>query len=235
MELMISKKKIVLICARSGSKGIKDKNIQKIGKFNLLQSTIKQAKKIPHIKSVYVSTDSYKYKAIAENVGAVVPFIRSKSLSKDNTPEWKVWQNFIDKIGFHDEQIIIVLPTTSPNRKLSDINKGLKLFKKNQYDVVIAVTESEKNPYYNMLEKKGSILQLSKRSKKNFFRRQDAPKVYDMTTFFYILKCEFIRKKNSIHQGKIGCIKIPRIRATDIDTVIDLEFAKFIKKNLSNY
>ena len=235
MELMISKKKIVLICARSGSKGIKDKNIQKIGKFNLLQSTINQAKKIPHIKSVYVSTDSYKYKAIAENVGAVVPFIRSKSLSKDNTPEWKVWQNFIDKIGLHDEQIIIVLPTTSPNRKLSDINKGLKLFKKNQYDVVIAVTESEKNPYYNMLEKKGNILQLSKKSKKNFFRRQDAPKVYDMTTFFYILKCEFIRKKNSIHQGKIGCIKIPRIRATDIDTVIDLEFAKFIKKNLSNY
>ena len=94
---------------------------------------------------------------------------------------------------------------------------------------------SEKNPYYNMLEKKGNILQLSKKGKKNFFRRQDAPKVYDMTTFFYILKCKFIRKKNSIHQGKIGCIKIPRIRATDIDTVIDLEFAKFIKKNFSNY
>ena len=42
---MINRKKIVLICARSGSKGIKDKNIQKIGKFNLLQSTINQAKK----------------------------------------------------------------------------------------------------------------------------------------------------------------------------------------------
>ena len=130
MEQMINRKKIVLICARSGSKGIKDKNIQKIGKFNLLQSTINQAKKISHIKSIYVSTDSYKYKLIAEKTGAIVPFLRSKLLSKDSTPEWKVWKNFIDKMGFDDEQIIIVLPTTSPNRKLSDINKGVKLFKK---------------------------------------------------------------------------------------------------------
>ena len=235
MEQMINRKKIVLICARSGSKGIKDKNIQKIGKFNLLQSTINQAKKISHIKSIYVSTDSYKYKLIAEKTGAIVPFLRSKLLSKDSTPEWKVWKNFIDKMGFDDEQIIIVLPTTSPNRKLSDINKGVKLFKKNKHDIVIAVTKSEKNPYYNMLEKKGNILKLSKKIKKNFFRRQDAPKVYDMTTFFYILKCRFIRKKKSIHQGKIGSVTVPRIRATDIDTVIDLEFARFIKKNLSKY
>ena len=83
--------------------------------------------------------------------------------------------------------------------------------------------------------KKGNNLQLSKKDKKKFFIRQNLPKVYDMTTFFYILKCGFIRKKNSLHQGKIGGITIPRIRATDIDTVIDLKFARFINKNLCNY
>ncbi len=235
MDLMIKKKKIVLICARSGSKGIKDKNIQKIGKFNLLQLAIKQAKKIPNLKSIYVSTDSNKYKSIAEKTGAIVPFLRSKLLSKDNTPEWKVWQNFISKMRLNDEQIIIILPTTSPNRKLSDINKGIKLFEKKKHDIIIAVTESAKNPYFNMLEKKGNNLQLSKKNKKKFFIRQGLPKVYDMTTFFYILKCGFIKKKSSLHQGKIGGITIPRARATDIDTIIDLEFARFIKKNLSNY
>ncbi len=235
MELMINKKKIVLICARSGSKGIKDKNIQKVGKFNLLQLAINQAKKIPDLKSIYVSTDSKKYKSIAEKAGAIVPFLRSKLLSKDNTPEWKVWQNFINKMGFNDEQIIIILPTTSPNRKLSDINKGMKLFEKDKNDIIIAVTESARNPYYNMLEKKGNNLQLSKKNKKKFFRRQELPKVYDMTTFFYILKCGFIRKKKSLHQGKIGGITIPRVRATDIDTMIDLEFARFIQKNLGSY
>ena len=69
---------------------------------------------------------------------------------------------------FKDDQIIVVLPTTSPNRKLSDINKGLRLFKKNNHDIVIAVNESGKNPYYNMLEKKCNILQLSKKIKKIF-------------------------------------------------------------------
>ena len=105
MELMIKKKKIVLICARSGSKGIKDKNIKKTGKFNLLQLAIKQAKKIPNLESIYVSTDSDKYRSIAEKAGATVPFLRNKLLSKDNTPEWKVWQNFINKMGLNDEQI----------------------------------------------------------------------------------------------------------------------------------
>ncbi len=235
MELMIKKKKIVLICARSGSKGIKDKNIQKVGKFNLLQLAIKQAKKIPNLESIYVSTDSDKYRSIAQKAGATVPFLRNKLLSKDNTPEWKVWQNFINKMGLNDEQIIIILPTTSPNRKLSDISKGMKLFEKNKHDIIIAVTESTKNPYFNMLEKKGNNLQLSKKDKKKFFIRQNLPKVYDMTTFFYILKCGFIRKKNSLHQGKIGGITIPRARATDIDTVLDLKFARFINKNFSNY
>ena len=111
----------------------------------------------------------------------------------------------------------------------------MKLFEKNKHDIIIAVTESTKNPYFNMLEKKETIYNFQKKIKRNFFIRQNLPKVYDMTTFFYILKCGFIRKKNSLHQGKIGGITIPRIRATDIDTVIDLKFARFINKNLSNY
>ena len=74
MEQMINKKKIVLICARSGSKGIKDKNIQKIGKFNLSKSIIYQAKKIPNIQSIYVSTDSNRYKSIAEKTGLLFHF-----------------------------------------------------------------------------------------------------------------------------------------------------------------
>ena len=229
---MIDKKKIVLICARSGSKGIKDKNIQKIGKYNLLESTIYQAKKIPGIKSIYVSTDSNKYKFIAEKSGAIVPFLRSKLLSKDSTPEWLVWQSFINKMKLKDEQTLIVLPTTSPNRNLYDVNKGIKLFEKKKHDVVIAITESGRNPYYNMLEKKNNNLYLSKKIKKIFFARQNLPKVYDMTTFFYILKSGFIRKKKSLHHGKIGGVIVPRSRSVDIDTLIDLEFARLMKKKI---
>ena len=71
-------------------------------------------------------------------------------------------------MGLNDEQIIIILPTTSPNRKLSDISKGMKLFEKNKHDIIIAVTESTKNPYFNMLEKKETIYNFQKKIKRNF-------------------------------------------------------------------
>ena len=114
----------VLICARSGSKGIRNKNIKKLGKLSVLENTILQAKKLRYIKSVFVSTDSKKYKIIAENVGGTVPFLRPKYLSGDKISEWKVWKHFVKKMNFKKNDLIIILPTTSPFRKIKDILKG---------------------------------------------------------------------------------------------------------------
>tara|TARA_B100001057_G_scaffold501284_1_gene623198 strand:+ start:12251 stop:12958 length:708 start_codon:yes stop_codon:yes gene_type:complete len=227
----IKKKDIyVLVCARSGSKGIKNKNIKKIGKLSLLENTILQARKLRQIKSVFVSTDSKKYGIIAENAGAIVPFLRPKYLSGDKISEWKVWKHFIKKMNLKKNDIIIVLPTTSPFRKIEDILKGIRLYNKREFDVVIAVNESSRNPYYNMLEKKKNVFNLVKKQKKFFYRRQDVPKVYDVTTFFYIFNTNFLKQKKNLHDGKIGAIVVPKARSIDIDTKLDLMFARYLKK-----
>jgi CMP-N-acetylneuraminic acid synthetase len=220
----------VLICARSGSKGIKNKNIKKFGKLSFLENTILQAKKLGQIKSVFVSTDSKKYKTIAENVGATVPFLRPKYLSGDKISEWKVWKHFVKKMNLKKDDLIIVLPTTSPFRKIKDILNGIKLYNKNKFDVVIAVNESLRNPYYNILEKKKRSFYLVKKQKKFFYRRQDAPKTFDVTTFFYILNCKFICKKNSLYDGKIGAVIVPRERSIDLDTKFDFKISKLLNK-----
>ena len=91
---------IALICARGGSKGIKNKNLLKIGKKSLLRISIEQAKKIKAIKKIFVSTDSKKIAREAAKYGAIVPFIRPKNLGKDTTPEILVWRhavNFLNK------------------------------------------------------------------------------------------------------------------------------------------
>ena len=51
---------IGLICARSGSKGIKNKNLIKLSGKNLLSTAIKVGKKSKYIKEIYFSTDSKK-------------------------------------------------------------------------------------------------------------------------------------------------------------------------------
>ena len=72
------KKIIAIIPARSGSKGIKDKNIKLLNNKPLIHYSINAAKNSKFIDSIIVSTDSKKYADIALNCGAEVPFLRSK-------------------------------------------------------------------------------------------------------------------------------------------------------------
>ena len=220
-----------LICARSGSKGIKNKNIRKFNSKPLIFFPINLAKKINEIKTISVSTDSKKIAQISKNFGAQIPFLRPKKLSNDRSNEWDVWKHFATKKNLNSEdEIIIVLPTTSPFRKIEDVKRCIKLYKQKNFDVVLVVCKSNKNPYFNMMvKKKDNSLKISVKSKKNIVRRQDAPIVYDVTTFCYILSSKFLMRNKSLLSGKIGGIEVPAERSIDLDTELDLKIANILK------
>ena len=76
---MLHKKKIIaIISARGGSKRIKNKNLIKFGKINLIGNCIKNARKSKFIDKILVNTDSEEIKIAAENNGIAVPFLRKK-------------------------------------------------------------------------------------------------------------------------------------------------------------
>ena len=78
-------KTICIIPARGGSKGIKLKNLQKIGGKPLLYYPINAAKKSKVCDLILVSTDSKKIEKVAKKYGAEVPFLRKKKFSLDFT------------------------------------------------------------------------------------------------------------------------------------------------------
>jgi len=220
-----------LICARGGSKGIKNKNIKKFKGKPLIAYPIKLAKSIKKIQTVSVSTDSKKIANISKSFGAEIPFLRPKKLSADKTNEWDVWQHFAKQKNFNKkDQILIVLPTTSPFRKIEDIKKCIKLYKKQKFDTVLMVTKSNKNPYFNMMTKKSDkSFKLCMKFKKKIIRRQDAPVVYNITTFCYILSFEFLMKNKSFLDGKVGAIEVPNERSIDLDAELDFKLANMMK------
>lgn len=79
---------IAIIPARSGSKGLPDKNIIDFCGHPLIYYTIKAAQESGCFDEIMVSTDSSKYAKIAKMYGANVPFLRSEKMSSDNARSW---------------------------------------------------------------------------------------------------------------------------------------------------
>ena len=73
---------MAIIPARSGSKGIKNKNIKLLNEHPLLAYSIKAGLLSNNIDRVICSTDSKKIRDIARDYGAETPFIRPKNLNE---------------------------------------------------------------------------------------------------------------------------------------------------------
>ena len=230
----MSKKNIVcFIFARGNSQGLKNKNLLKFNKISLLGNSILQSRQSKYIKKTYVSTDSTKIANEAKKYKAEIPFIRPKSLAKNNSPEINAWKHAISYMEKNLEKLpdyIVSLPTTSPLRNKSDINRCIAKAIKNNLDIVFSVTPCTRNPYYNLLIKKKGKLKVIYKKKKKIFRRQDTPKCYDLTTTCYVFKPNYIKKTLDFFSGKTGYVIIPKKRAIDIDDLWDYKVANYLSK-----
>lgn len=223
-------KNYILICARKGSKGIKNKNLRKVGDLSLVEHSIKIAKKIKN-NFITVSSDSKKILKISKKKSVQFLINRPKSLSLDKVPEIDVWKHFaysLIKEKNINLDFIIVLPPTSPLRTLKDINNCIKKYKSKKFDMVIMGYKTNHNPFFNMVQRNKDYVKLVNKSKKSFFRRQDAPEIFNISTACYIINVKYLLKNNNIYNGNIGLVEIPIERSIDIDTKLDLKLANLI-------
>ena len=125
--------------------------------------------------------------------------------------------------------VMISLPATSPLRTAGDVDKCIDLYLSESVDGIITVSESSRNPYFNMISREidGSSKVVCK-TNKNIFRRQDAPKVYDMNTVCFTVNPSFIMSTNSLMAGKLKSVIIPRERSIDIDDLLDFKMAELL-------
>ena len=218
---------LCVICARSGSKGIKNKNLINFFGKPLISHTFNQAKKIK-FTNIVVSTDSKKISKIIGKTNSW--FLRSKKLSGDKISKIEV---IVDALRKSEKKFkikydaVIDLDVTSPLRLKKDIYNAMKIFKVKNYDNIFSVCESSRNPYFNMVEIVNKKVSLSK-SKKVFFSRQTAPKVYDMNAAIYIWKRDVLVKNKSLFNKKTGIYLMPKNRSIDIDDELDYKIVKFL-------
>lgn len=135
---------IAIIPARSGSKGLKDKNIIEVNHRPLMDYTIKAALDSHCFDTVMVSTDSPVYADIACRCGAEVPFLRSPLTSGDTAGTWdavrEVLMNY-RKMGKTFDYVVVLQPT-SPLRNADDIRGAFFMLHTPGVHNVVAVTET---------------------------------------------------------------------------------------------
>ena len=143
---------LCIIPARSGSKGIKNKNIMDFNGKPLLAWSIEQAQKCNYEMKIIVSTDSQEYANIAKTYGAEVPFLRPSEISGDLSNDFEFINHCVNWLKMNENytcDIILQLRPTSPTRKIEDLNKALELFieNKDNFDSLRSVIPFEKSPF----------------------------------------------------------------------------------------
>ena len=227
-------KNIAIIPARSGSKGLKDKNIKLLNGKPLMAYTIEAALSSEQFDEVMVSTDSEKYAEIAKSFGAKVPFLRSAETSTDKASSWDTVAEVLCRYAENSRTFdsLCLLQPTSPFRTAEDINNAYELYNSKANFAVISVCEAEHSPLWcGRLPESGEFLNFI--NQEAMKQRQAGGKFYRLNGAIYIVNCEKFKTDRYFYQSGSFAYIMPQERSIDIDTNIDFKYAEFLM-NIQN-
>lgn len=221
---------IAIIPARSGSKGLPDKNIRILNGKPLIAYSIIQAQETGIFDNIFLSTDSRKYADIAMKYGADVPFLRSDELASDSASIWDCVRESLRRYKALGKEydIFVVLQPTSPLRTAGDILGAMNQMIHTKADSVVSLCEADHSPLWcNTLPENKSL--------KCFIRpeilsetRQELPAFYRINGAIYAVSTSFFLRSPHIYNGDSFAYIMPRERSVDIDTLFDFSFAEYL-------
>ena len=220
---------LAIIPARSGSKGLKDKNIKLLNGKPLIAYSIEAAKKSEIYSHILVSTDSERYGEIAIQYGAEVPFYRSEENASDVASSWDVVKEVLKKyqeMGIVFDTFTLLQPT-SPLRKYEDIKKAYELFKEKDAIAVVSVCEMEHSPLWSNTLPENNSLSGFLRADSNK-QRQKLETFYRINGAIYMADVKAFLENTNLYREDCYAYKMPAERSIDIDTELDFKIAETI-------
>ena len=244
---MISKKKLNilgLIGARSGSKGVPNKNIRLFNGIPLMGLIIKKAKDSSYINRIVLSTDSSEYADIGKSFGAEIPCLRPKNLAQDNSPEIEFVKHmlkYLSETEGYRPDIVVRMMTTIPFQTTEDIDNVIEILLNNDAaDSAVVISEARQHPQKALKiiddsnKNKCLVTYYSSSSKEvTPIARQNYEKAYFRSNII-ASRISTIIKTNSLTGDLVKFHIIPQERAIDIDNEIDFKICENIIKLINS-
>lgn len=220
---------LIIVPARSGSKGIPDKNIKLLGDKQLIAWTARAIQKAkPDNCLAILSTDSERYAAVGREAGLHVPFIRSAECSNDTASALAVvnhaLQWFEEEYGYSPEQVMWLQPT-SPFRSSAIIEQALTMMVQQRADGVVGCKEIHRDLTTLFRTRDGFLTALGEEDRVQT-RRQDVEPLLTPNGAMYLCKTSVLQEKQSFYSERTLPLVMDAIMSLDIDTPTDWAMAE---------
>lgn len=224
---------VAVIPARSGSKGMKDKNIRLCHGKPLMAYTIEAALESGMFSCVHVSTDSPQYAEIARQYGAEVPFLRSRRLSSDAATSW---DTVLEVLGNYKKRgkkfdTFALLQPTSPLRRANNIAEAYKMYYEKKATSLVSVCEMEHSALWsNKLPPDFSLEGFM--SKDAQVRRQELPIYYRINGAIYISDIPIFLENQNLYHDRGFAYVMSKKQSIDIDDEVDFRLAEILMEEV---
>lgn len=231
-------KRLCTICARGGSKGVKNKNIRLIAGKPLIAHSLEQARQSGLFAHIAVSSDSDAILKVAEEWGADQMIQRPLELARDDSAKIPAIRHCVEQAELHTQirfDILVDLDATSPLRLPDDILGAVTLLESKDISNVITAAPARRSPYFNLVEQdENGAVHLSKQLSSAVVRRQDSPPCFDMNASIYVWRRQAFMEQSAIFYKDTGLFIMPEERSIDIDTELDFDIVSMLMEKRSS-
>jgi len=216
---------LILIPARSGSKGLPGKNTRPLHGKPLIAWTIEAARHDNGCLSrVVTSTDDAAIAAIAQAWGAEIPFLRPKELAQDRTPAIDVVLHALEWFETSEQyrpDLLMYLQPTSPLRTAQDIRVAIQLLLDKGADSVVSVSPVKNHPYWmKQLDAEGRMTDFLTEFHAPA-NRQELPTVYALNGAIYLARRDVLLQSKTWYTDRTYAYVMLPERSLDIDSLWD--------------
>jgi len=221
---------IAIIPARSGSKGIKDKNLCKLGGYPLIAYSIIAAKLAAEIERVVISTDSHHYAEIARHYGAESPFLRPTEISGDTATDRDFMihaMQWMEKSEGHIPEYWVHLRPTTPLRDPALIDSAIKMLIDNPEATALRSAHlSPESPFKWFRRTAAGYFTALTSGDTNLDKfnlpRQAYPEVFIPNGYVDIVRSSFVMDSGQLHGNKVLGYVSPYCVEVDSQDELDL-------------
>ena len=223
-----------IIPARSGSKGLNDKNIRVLDKHPLIAWSIKASENSNFISRTFVNTDSKNYANIARSYGAEIHFLRPSEISQDQSTDYDFVRHFLDYLESIDDvpDLLVHLRPTTPFRNPTKIDEAIELTYSmiKTVSAVRSVHEMSETAYKTMeIDNEGYLISAFKKERdleSSNAPRQSFVKTFSPNGYVDILIPHKIISTKKLHGNQVFGINTEQV--IEIDSAFDFSLCEYM-------